>query len=410
VTVAVTVAVSVTVSFSVAVTVTVNNWLGAIGLMINGPSVDDGAADDATGGCAAGVVVEGEACGIDGEACGGTAAEEDGAGASDDFDEAEGRCGAAEEAGTDGATAEDAEADGAATEEGWVIGFDDAGELGAGSGGGDTSVFRADVAGGMPPVGAGAIVVYWVMMITGGGTRGVGARVLDEDIAGVAGCWLRAGVEPAASSEPAGGVAMGTGATAEDAITMDDEGYTVVYSVFVTNGTGEVELASSGLAVGRTLLGVGRVELAVGWTEPLGAINDDADWNAEERSAALELDTAPVGPALGEPTPGWLNPGRPVEFPAGALLGAIGVGVGSNALDPLSSGEYVKAGKLVLFMGAPTNAAGELAGAIEAWALDKGMVLLCDDDTNGAGCCEDGVILDAAAVEVDGAGAGVGVK
>jgi hypothetical protein len=128
--------------------------------MINGPSVDDGAADDATGGCAAGVVVEGEACGIDGEACGGTAAEEDGAGASDDFDEAEGRCGAAEEAGTDGATAEDAEADGAATEEGWVIGFDDAGELGAGSGGGDTSVFRADVAGGMPPVGAGAIVVY----------------------------------------------------------------------------------------------------------------------------------------------------------------------------------------------------------------------------------------------------------
>jgi hypothetical protein len=78
----------------------------------------------------------------------------------------------------------------------------------------------------------------------------------------------------------------------------------VVYSVFVTNGTGEVELANSGLAVGRTLLGVGRVELAVGWTEPLGAINDDADWNAEERSAALELDTAPVGPALGEPTPG----------------------------------------------------------------------------------------------------------
>jgi hypothetical protein len=51
----------------------------------------------------------------------------------------------------------------------------------------------------------------------------------------------------------------------------------VVYSVFVTNGTGEVELANSGLAVGRTLLGVGRVELAVGWTEPLGAINDDAD-------------------------------------------------------------------------------------------------------------------------------------
>jgi hypothetical protein len=105
-----------------------------------------------------------------------------------------------------------------------------------------------------------------------------------------------------------------------------------------------------------------------------------------------------------------LNPGRPVEFPAGALLGAIGVGVGSNALDPLSSGEYVKAGKLVLFMGAPTNAAGELAGAIEAGALDKGTVLLCDDDTNGADCCEEGVMLDAAAIEVDGAGAGVGVK
>jgi hypothetical protein len=47
-------------------------------------------------------------------------------------------------------------------------------------------------------------------MTTGGGTSGVGEKTLDEGAGGVAGCWLPAGVEPAASSEPAGGVAMGT--------------------------------------------------------------------------------------------------------------------------------------------------------------------------------------------------------
>jgi hypothetical protein len=78
----------------------------------------------------------------------------------------------------------------------------------------------------------------------------------------------------------------------------------VVYSVLVTSGTGEVELASTRLAVGRTLPGVEPVDLFDGWTEPLGAINDEADWDVDERSAALELDTAPVGPALGSPAPG----------------------------------------------------------------------------------------------------------
>jgi hypothetical protein len=182
----------------------------------------------------------------------------------------------------------------------------------------------------------------------------------------------------------------------------------VVYSVLVTSGTGEVELASTGLAVGRTLPGVEPVELFDGWTELLGAINDDAGRDADERSAALELDTALVGLALGSPAPGWLNPGRPVEFPAGALLGVIGVGVGRSGVASLS-GEYVKAGMFVLFIGAPTNAAGELAGATEAEALDREIVLLSEDEASALGV-GDGVTLETAAVEDDGVGTGVGVK
>jgi hypothetical protein len=69
-----------------------------------------------------------------------------------------------------------------------------------------------------------------------------------------------------------------------------------------------------------------------------------------------------------------LNPGKPVEFPLGALLGTIGVGVGSNGLASVSSGEYVKAGTFVLFIGPPTTAACELA--LEAGALDIATVLL----------------------------------
>jgi hypothetical protein len=50
VTVTLTVAVSVTVSFSVAVTVTVKIWLGAIGVMMRGPSdVGEGAAGGGDG-------------------------------------------------------------------------------------------------------------------------------------------------------------------------------------------------------------------------------------------------------------------------------------------------------------------------------------------------------------------------
>jgi hypothetical protein len=104
-----------------------------------------------------------------------------------------------------------------------------------------------------------------------------------------------------------------------------------------------------------------------------------------------------------------LNPGRPVEFPAGALLGAIGVGEGRSGLASLS-GEYVKAGMFVLFIGAPTNAAGELAGATEAGALDTTIVLLGEDETNALGVGVDGVILETAAAEDEGVGAGVGVK
>jgi hypothetical protein len=107
-----------------------------------------------------------------------------------------------------------------------------------------------------------------------------------------------------------------------------------------------------------------------------------------------------------------LNPGKPVEFPVGALLGAIGVGDGSSGLESLSSGEYVKAGMFVLFRGPPTTAAGELAGAAEVGALDEGIVLLCTDEAEGLSVGEDGITLEAAAAEDDGvgAGAGVGVK
>jgi hypothetical protein len=103
-----------------------------------------------------------------------------------------------------------------------------------------------------------------------------------------------------------------------------------------------------------------------------------------------------------------LNPGRPVEFPTGALLGAIGVGVEGSGLASLS-GEYVKAGMFVLFIGAPTNAAGELAGAIEAGALDRGMDLLKEDEINALGVGVR-VTLETAAAEDGGVGAGVGVK
>jgi hypothetical protein len=53
----VTVAVAVTVSFSVSVTVTVKIWLGAIGVMINGPSDVEEAvgAGDALGAAGASV-------------------------------------------------------------------------------------------------------------------------------------------------------------------------------------------------------------------------------------------------------------------------------------------------------------------------------------------------------------------
>lgn len=48
----------------------------------------------------------------------------------------------------------------------------------------------------------------------------------------------------------------------KDAASVDDEGYTVVYSVFVmTTGVSDVEFVTSGAVVGRTLFTGERIEL-----------------------------------------------------------------------------------------------------------------------------------------------------
>jgi hypothetical protein len=47
-------------------------------------------------------------------------------------------------------------------------------------------------------------------MTTGGGRRGVGERALEEALEGIAGCWARPDVDPAASSEFLDGVGIGT--------------------------------------------------------------------------------------------------------------------------------------------------------------------------------------------------------
>jgi hypothetical protein len=105
-----------------------------------------------------------------------------------------------------------------------------------------------------------------------------------------------------------------------------------------------------------------------------------------------------------------LNPGKPVEFPVGALLGTSGIEVGSGVLVSLSSGEYVKAGKVVLFIGPLTTPADELAGASETGALDIATVLLCEDEINRLDFGADGATLETTAAEDGGGGAGVGVK
>jgi hypothetical protein len=166
VTVTLTVAVSVTVSFSVVVTVRVNSCPGAIGVMINGPSdVGDGAAEEADGaggGCALDVVDEETRGGDDG------ATAEDGcAGASGAGDEIVG-CAVVDSAGLGGAAAADDDG---------CTAMDDTGELGTGIGIGVTGTF--DASGSF--VGDGAIVVYCVMMTTGGGTRGVGESIAGEE-------------------------------------------------------------------------------------------------------------------------------------------------------------------------------------------------------------------------------------
>lgn len=234
VTVTLTVAVSVTVSFSVAVTVTVKTWLGAMGVMISGPSVvlDDATGDegDGEGGC-------GEAFGEE-ETCAGI---EDAAG---DDDCAGGPGTGVEDVGLEADKGDDC--GGAAT-----------GEEGAGATGGDGGLGTGSGTEGLvdgvgpPPVGAGATVVYSVMTTTGGGSRGVGERVAGEVLEdGSTGWEACTGVVPVMSSDPPTGVkAVG-------------EGSTVVYSVLVTTtGEFDAEPVTTG-AIVDCVMGLGdRVEL-----------------------------------------------------------------------------------------------------------------------------------------------------
>ena len=103
-------------------------------------------------------------------------------------------------------------------------------------------------------------------MTTGGGARGVGESAAGKDLTEEArGCWVCAEVGPPASSDPPDGDGPGCCAAAEDAMAMDREGYTVVYSVFVTTeGGSDAESVTPGAGVGRTLLMGEPVELIAG--------------------------------------------------------------------------------------------------------------------------------------------------
>jgi hypothetical protein len=183
----------------------------------------------------------------------------------------------------------------------------------------------------------------------------------------------------------------------------------VVYSVFVTMARVDVEFAATGAAVDCT--GVGTDAAGGCWLDLPAPIEDDtgtADFETEVPTAG-ELTGVLV---TSEPcdAPGWLNPGRTVELPLAGLLETMGVADAIGFAELLSSGAYVKTGRLPLSVPLPT-AATELADGVGVGTLGEGDLLLFDDGVTGLGVGEEeGTMLGLAAADDGAAGAGVGVK
>lgn len=78
--------------------------------------------------------------------------------------------------------------------------------------------------------------------------------------------------------------------------------------------------------------------------------------------------------------------------------------------DWLSSGEYVKAGLLVWFIGPLSTAACELMGAAKTGLLIGVITLLVEDETNRVEDVDDDGGLGVAGADGEGAGCGAGVK
>jgi hypothetical protein len=157
-----------------------------------------------------------------------------------------------------------------------------------------------------------------------------------------------------------------------------------VYNVFVTitrlfvpvalGVTAECALSTSELLKLGTA-GGGIFELLCTIVEELCA----ADPTIEEFATAVILNSELVGLALGDIRPGWLNPGRPVEFPGAALLVTLRVEEPSSAPETLSWGVYVKDGKLVNTLSGPlSTGVCELAGGAGLGAPEERMVLILE--------------------------------
>ena len=313
---------TVSFSFSVTVAVTVKIWLGAIGVIINGPSDEEAVGAGAAGGASlegAGAPLEGAGAPLGGAGApvgeGSTLVM-----AYEVFDEAA----SLEEGADDEAGALDRVAD-----EGWTLRvvagavlrvlemtdemalMDEEGATGDAAACDEDN--RADDATGVSAGaddGDGGTVVYCVTITTGGtgsevegrsstaetedwvdegaGTAGIGAAAELDTITELAGA-LETRVE--AGTELAGGD------TSEAAVV----GKTVVYKVLVTTRRVDVVIVR--------LPDAGIVEFT-------GAAEGSTGTAAEELTKAtlVELATALLRAAVSFGVPGWVNPGIPVPF------------------------------------------------------------------------------------------------
>jgi hypothetical protein len=345
---------------AVAVTVTVKIWLGAIGVMIRGPSLVDSGLGEGLGAGVGGAVVGFGAGGVSvgtGGAFIGSAGGAGGGCTDADADaDADAEVGTPEGVGVAGD--EEGVGFGDAEETGTVFADldvntevgDVAGDSWAGGAGG-----AADGAGGAAD-GVGCTVVYWVTITTGGGSRGVVGRAAgrDEDSA-LLGCrdWLDA---------------VGIGANSEAKVLFEESreeiapwlcvgatdaegvGKTVVYSVFVT--TSCVVIAEEDTAMGCS---------GVWEAVEVGACTGD-------KELAIETEGELTGvPALRDTDGLNSKPGKAVEFWADPPPVAIAVLETGVVLAPPCSGEYVKTGscKLVLLLTSLLTDTLELNGSTD---------------------------------------------